>query len=128
MSAAALALSLTLQVRPDGRVAVPGLRDHPLPEACLAQRWFHMRCPGCGLTRSFISLAHGHWHQSITYHRLGWLLFLAAALQVPYRLRRLYGPPPLPAKRKGVGLWLGWALVALLIGNWCAEMILGHWT
>ena len=124
---ASIVVSAILQVRPDGRVFFPGLTSHPLPESCMSRSVFGVKCPGCGLTRSFISLAHGHWRQSLTYHRLGWLLFLAAAMQVPYRLRMLYGEQAATSSRRGVGRWFGWVLLALLVGNWCAEMLLGRW-
>src|SRR5687767_3585342 len=84
LSVFALVLSAILQVRADGRVTVPGLHDHPLPHACLSQRWLNVKCPGCGMTRSFIHLAHGRWHEAWSYHRLGWLLFAAATAQIPY--------------------------------------------
>src|SRR5205807_2633311 len=67
-------LTFVLRVRPDGRVALPGLAEYPLPETCLSQLWFGRKCPGCGLTRSFIFLAHADWPASWRLHRLGWLL------------------------------------------------------
>jgi hypothetical protein len=124
LSVIALVLSVVLRLTPDGHAAVPGLMSHPIPESCPSQRVFGVRCPGCGLTRSFISLAHGHWHESLGYHRLGWLIFLATVAQVPYRLLRIYTPPALPA---GVRFrWFGWMLIGLLIGNWGLEMA-GRW-
>jgi hypothetical protein len=120
LSVVAVMLSLLLHLTPDGHAAVPGLSSHPIPESCPSQRLFDVRCPGCGLTRSFIALAHGGWHESLRYHRLGWLVFLAAMAQVPYRLLRIYAPSALPP---GAAFrWLGWMLIGLLIGNWCLEM------
>ncbi|MFN7971584.1 MAG: DUF2752 domain-containing protein [Acidobacteriota bacterium] len=42
---------------------------------CWFQRSTHLPCPGCGLTRSFASLAHGHLGASLGYHPLGVLLY-----------------------------------------------------
>lgn len=83
---AVLAASAVLQVSADDRVVVPGLSRHPFPATCLSQRMFGVDCPGCGLTRSFVHLAHRRWHAAWSAHRLGWLAFLAVAIQVPYRL------------------------------------------
>jgi hypothetical protein len=122
-SVAALVLSAVLQVRGDGRVTVPGLSDHPLPHGCPSQQWFGVKCPGCGMTRSFIQLAHGRWQEAWSWHRLGWLLFLAAAAQVPYRLARIYRPGQ--TRRFDVaGKWFSWGLIALLLVNWCLDVLL----
>ena len=58
------------------------------PCACPARR-FGVSCPGCGLRRSFIYLAHGDWDASWQSHRLGWLLAAMVALQIPYRIHGL---------------------------------------
>jgi hypothetical protein len=115
-------LSLILQVRSDDRVIVTGFPDYPLPHACLSYAWFGIRCPGCGLTRSLVHLAHGDWAASWHDHRVGWLMALAIFLQFPYRLIALWrgGPPPL-------GIWVprifGYALITLLIGNWAVGLL-----
>jgi hypothetical protein len=129
LSLIALVFSAILHVRDDGRVFFPGLAAHPLPESCMSRSLLGVKCPGCGLTRSFISLAHGHWGEAVSYHRVGWLVFLFAAVQVPYRLKRLYGkrPPDDPGPREGVGRWFGWLLLAVLVGNWVVGMMLGDW-
>jgi len=114
-------LSLILQVRSDERVIVTGFPEYPLPHACLSYAWFGIRCPGCGLTRSLVHLAHGDWTASWHDHRVGWLMALAILLQFPYRLIALWrGGSPL-------GIWVprlfGYALIALLVGNWLLESL-----
>jgi len=110
-------MSLVLQVRHDGHVAPGGLAWLRLPPLCLSRSMFGVQCPGCGLTRSFIHLAHGDWRQSIATHRVGWLLALAVLAQFPYRIaglcfahRELIGRPV----REGFGYFL----IAALVGNW----------
>jgi len=34
-------------------------------------------CPTCGMTRSFLAMAHGHWQQAVTYHLFGPILFIS---------------------------------------------------
>lgn len=106
-----------LEVRPDQRVAFRGLSSTPLPPSCVSHELFGIPCPGCGLTRSIIYLAHGQWRASLAMHRLGWLMALAALLQIPYRIQALrqddatYLPPRFT---RGFGK----TLVALLMINW----------
>jgi len=53
-----------------------------MPSPC---PFFHLTglpCPGCGLTRAFVCVAHGHWGEAFRWHPLGPLLFGAAWLYV----------------------------------------------
>jgi Protein of unknown function (DUF2752) len=66
----------------------PGL-GAALPEVCSMRRFLGIECPGCGLTRSFVALAHGDlvlaWHMNPA----GPLFFAAIAYQLPYRAYQL---------------------------------------
>ena len=123
VAALILVLAFVLQVKGEEKVIMPGLPAYPLPETCVARQLWGIRCPGCGLTRSFIFLAHGDWSASFRMHRLGWLLAAAVIIQLPYRALALRGRPTLP-------LWLGrlfgLTLIVLLIGNWLLEQIFGR--
>ena len=93
-----------------------------LPPLCMSRAWFGVSCPGCGLTRSFIYLAHGDWDASWQSHRLGWLLAAMVVLQVPYRIHGLRFPRKSllsPNQR----IWIGRVLIALLIGNWLLGLL-----
>lgn len=123
LCALALAASPLLEVRAAGRVGPRGLPGLVLPPTCLARQTLGVGCPGCGLTRSFVHLAHGDPAASFASHRLGWLLMALAALQIPYRLHALYGSGRflLPA---AAARWIGLGLIALLIGNWAVGLLL----
>ena len=56
-SVAMLLLALVLHETENGRVAVRGLPNLPLPHSCMSRQLFGVECPGCGLTRSVIHLA-----------------------------------------------------------------------
>ena len=51
-----------------------------LPSICLFYHLTGLPCPGCGLTRSFVCLGHGHFWESLHWHPLGPVIFLLAAL------------------------------------------------
>jgi hypothetical protein len=117
IACAVLVLSLALQVRSDDHAAFRFLPDWPIPASCPSQAIFGVDCPGCGLTRSFIFLAHGDWQHAFAKHRVGWLIALAVVLQIPYRLAGLLGRNPQPLGKRFPELF-GAALIAALIGNW----------
>ena len=50
-----------------------------LPSLCPFYNITGLPCPGCGLTRAFVSLGHGQWLQSLHWHPLGWLIALVLA-------------------------------------------------
>jgi hypothetical protein len=115
-------LSFALEVRPDQRVALHRLSEYPMPETCRSRALFGVKCPGCGLTRSFIYLAQGDWNASLAVHRLGWLLALAVLLQFPYRLWALRAGDP-SAARLNACRWFGYFLIAALVGNWLWDLL-----
>lgn len=66
----------------DGRqVLLPGVGV--IPEICTLHTRFGVDCPGCGLTRSFIHLAHGNLRAAWTLNPVGLLMFAFVASQIP---------------------------------------------
>lgn len=123
VSSAVVVLALLLEVRADQRVAFCFLPDHPLPHTCLARMVFESGCPGCGLTRSLIQLAHGNWCAAFAQHRLGWLMAGTILLQFPYRvlaLRQADGEMPGSSAVR----YAGFVLVFLLVANWLLDIVL----
>ena len=120
VSAGVLLAAGILQVRPDQRVELGLLPDWPFPEVCQSKRMLGWECPGCGLTRSFIHLAHGNVHASLAVHPLGWLIALFVAAQIPYRLWAMRTPGSAPLGEKFPWVLAG-TLVVLLIANWLAR-------
>ena len=60
-----------------------------VPPLCVWKNLTGLDCPGCGLTRSFTWMGHGDVVAAFARHRLGPLLYLGVALQVPLRVRRI---------------------------------------
>ena len=51
-----------------------------LPPLCLFYHLTGLPCPGCGLTRSFVFLGHGHFYDALHWHPLGPAVYLLCAL------------------------------------------------
>jgi hypothetical protein len=91
---------------------------------CASRLLFDFPCPGCGLTRSFVQLAHRDLRGAFAEHRLGPALALLFALQIPYRLallarRREFLP-------RGTRDAVMWVLVLLVVANWLLGLVLPH--
>jgi hypothetical protein len=124
LSAAILVLSFVLRVGEGDRVVIP-LLEITLPGVCSYKQLLGIDCPGCGLTRSFISLAHLDLVRAWFYNPAGVYLFFVVLFQVPYRwyqLHRLRRDQP----EHNMG-WLAPAslglLLVLLILQWIARII-----
>lgn len=127
LSAAVLIAACLLVVVDDQRVGIAGTRVI-LPGTCVSRYVFGLPCPGCGLTRSFVSLAHGDFVDSLRFNPAGVLLFALIALQIPFRAIQIW------RLRQGLDPWRadwlnGVAIVAAvaLIGQWVVRLILSGW-
>jgi hypothetical protein len=125
LAVAIIVLSLLMEVHADQRVAFRFLPNWPLPETCMSRGLFHISCPGCGMTRSFIYFARGDWSNSWRMHKLGWLLALSVLLQVPYRLVALWTGNSAPLGDFWPKLY-GTMLVVLLLTVWLVQLVLRY--
>jgi hypothetical protein len=121
IATAVMIAALSLHANGRGQVGPTWLPGVWLPELCGSRALFSIECPGCGLTRSFVALAHGDLARSLTYHRVGWLLALAVVLQFPYRILSLrelrFG-----VVERNWPTWFGCLLIATLVGNWLTKV------
>jgi hypothetical protein len=122
LAGAIVVLAFLLEVHPDQRVAFSLWPAWPLPETCPSRSLFRVDCPGCGLTRSFVHLAHGDLGASWCTHRVGWLMSLAVVLQFPYRIIALRSHTGAPFGTLAPKL-VGWILILLLIVNWLMNIV-----
>jgi hypothetical protein len=114
-------LSLLLEVRQDRWVFFRGWPALTIPETCGSRTWFGTSCPGCGLTRGMIYLAHGDWNAAIHVHRLSGVMAFAILLQFPYRICCLrLGRPPFGTLAPKVFTNV---LIASLLLNWVVNQL-----
>lgn len=120
-----LVLAVVLEVQNHTEVHVPIL-NAPLPELCTFRRTVGLDCPGCGLTRCFISLAHGRLGDAWSYNPVGIMFFLIVAFQVPYRTIQIWrvrrGLTEFSLHR--IGQWSLLGIAALLLLQWVVRTIL----
>jgi hypothetical protein len=122
-SAFVVLMAFLLQVRPDHRVQFLWGPNIALPESCGSKIYLGIECPGCGLTRGFISIARGDFFQAWQFNRVSILLVIALLLQFPYRwwsLRQIHRGR-IPDIRWAN--WFGLSLIAVLIGNWLLKVV-----
>ncbi len=111
-TAGILAIACLMTVGSDRQVLLPGL-DRPIPETCAMHTRFGIDCPGCGLTRSFIHLAHGDVQSAWRLNPASLLVFAFVASQIPLALAHLLAVPG-----RFFSTWTWWnerALILLLI-------------
>ncbi len=84
-----LLIAAILTVRDRSQVVLPFVQ-FPLPELCTMRRLAGIDCPGCGLTRCFISLAHGDLAAAWSYNPAGLWLFAIMVFQIPFRSYQLW--------------------------------------
>jgi hypothetical protein len=97
-----------------------------LPETCALKATTGIPCPGCGLTRSWVSAVHGDAAGSLGHHPLGWLVLLYALAQGARHGAWLAAPRRRGAvERLGARLDRGVILLGvLLLVAWIPRLIL----
>jgi uncharacterized protein DUF2752 len=114
LAAAQLGASAWL-ARVGDRVVWPG--GASVPGLCWFRAVFQIDCPFCGMTRSFVALAHGEVGDALRCHPAGPLLFTAMVvflgMVVAVSVRR---GPPLVERRRFVIAFEAIALVCLVVG------------
>ena len=123
---AVLALCFVMRVQGESQVVVQGIRE-PLPELCHVRRFFGINCPGCGLTRCFLSLARGDLAAAWHFNAAGYLWFAALLFQLPYRAVQAWraGRGRQTQFPMRLATWTVIVLVAALFLQWGARMLFG---
>jgi len=109
-----------------GKVTLDPEGELQLPTVCGFKRLTGMDCPSCGLTRSFVAMAHLDPGAAWSFHRLGPFAFTFVLLQIPYRVLRLASATFARRTDHGdfpanVGVLL--VLFVLLVANWIFNLV-----
>ena len=92
-----------------------------LPTLCMFRYLTGLPCPGCGLTRSCVCFAHGHFGESLAYHPLGPLVFLTLAflglLRLPFVRQRFAFVSP------RFGEVAAYGATGLFLAAWAARLL-----
>lgn len=127
LCATVVGLAMSMSIEGGEKVALPGMAS-PLPELCHLKRVFHVPCPGCGLTRSFISMGHFNLLAAASYNVMGIPLFLLTLLQIPYRAYWLMRPNERLMTLRGFrfeGAFMV-GMCVLLVAQWLVRLALGQ--
>jgi hypothetical protein len=113
---AAAQLVASVWLVPDGaRVALPGGAE--LGGLCWFRAAFHIDCPFCGMTRSFVALAHGDVAAAFRFHPAGPLLFVAMLVFLGATVVALVrSRPPLVERRRFMRGLEAVVVICLVIG------------
>lgn len=124
LSSCVIAASFVLQVRDGQTVAIP-FADQPFPGVCTFRRVVGINCPGCGMTRSFVSLAHGQWASAWRFNPVGFLFFPVVAFQIPYRILQLLRIRRGQRERSLVGIdqWVLVVIAFALLAQWIVALL-----
>ena len=124
VSSAVVLLAATMNIHQIVEVRLPWL-PVSLPELCYFRRGTGFDCPGCGLTRSFISFAHGQLALAWHYNAAGALFFPVVVFQIPYRVAQLLrvrgGLPSWNLGTLAYGVFAG--LFLTLFVQWVAKFL-----
>jgi hypothetical protein len=124
ISSVVVLLAVLLQVRGEEQVVLPGVGIR-LPGTCTFKQYVGADCPGCGLTRCFVSMGHAQLERAWHFNPVGIVFFAIVAIQIPFRTVQLW------RLRSGADeIRLGWwgystmmiVLAALLI-QWIVRLI-----
>ncbi len=125
MALGVVVLALTMHTEESDRVFLP-LLGVPLPPLCMFRFTTGMSCPGCGLTRAFIHMAHGDLKSAWRFNPAAFLWFPVIAVQIPYRAWQI------SRVRRGLPeffdyrlLWFVWLALGALFVQWAVRLVDG---
>lgn len=117
---------VVLQVNGSESVRIPFF-EFDLPTICAMRRYTSLPCPGCGLTRAFVSLGSGEFRNAWKYNPASYAWFVAMLSQFPFRIiqiRRLQQGRDEIHVRYAFGIWA--VLVISLFISWLYRLTIGY--
>lgn len=94
-----------------------------IPPTCLYKLMNGFPCPGCGLTRCFVSISHGNFANAFAYHKVGILLYFVILFDIFLRLYLIKKGKECFTKTIKLLVWLPGFLCMITIGiNWIYQL------
>lgn len=93
-----------------------------LPHFCLIDKLFHVECPACGTTRSFIGLANGNFQDVLILNFASILVAVFLIIQIPVRIISLLFNK-LHTKLNRFSNYFGKAIIISLLINWVYRIL-----
>ncbi len=121
---AVVGLSMLMSTTQRTRVHLPGIAA-PLPELCFSKAMLDVSCPGCGMTRAFISLGHGNPFDAWRYNPAALLFFPMVAGQIPWRIIQIVRVRRGAAELVAPAWFSAYAIVVLILmlGQWLVGLV-----
>jgi hypothetical protein len=89
MCLVAIVGAFALGINKTDHIATPWL-GIPLPSVCQFRNLTGLDCPGCGLTRAFVCIAHGRFAEAWSYNAASVLVFAFVLIQIPWRTMQIW--------------------------------------
>lgn len=128
LSTLVVGLSFVMSTQGSTQVLFPGT-NQPLPETCSFRRWTGRDCPGCGMTRAFISIAHGDFAAAWRFNPASLYFYPLVLSQLPFRTWQLWryrrGLPPVFTSSWGFAPAI--LLMVVVLGQWFLRNLVELW-
>ena len=97
-----------------------------MPPLCATKAFFHVECPGCGLTRSFVKITQGDLIDAFNFNRVSILLYLYFLFLFAYHVYCLkILKDNIPEKLIYINRFLSFIMISLLVFNWILGIFIG---
>lgn len=84
LCSAVIIASFLMKSEGPSEVFLPG-SDSAMPDICAMKRTFGIGCPGCGLTRAFISISSANMVRAWAFNPASFLVYALVVFQIPWR-------------------------------------------
>lgn len=122
LSVAAIALSFVMTIKDNQEVYLP-FTSRPMPEVCGSRILLGVGCPGCGMSRAFISISNLEIDRALAFNSASLVVYLFVVIQIPWQamqvFKTFYRGGPIDTwwtlvPLIGVIVWLLWCYVRMV--------------
>ena len=89
LAVTAIALSFMMTVKDDREVCLPFTTD-PIPEMCGIRGMLGVDCPGCGMSRAFISISNLEIDKGLAFNSASLVVYLFVVAQIPWHATQIF--------------------------------------